>query len=61
MWAMLLQYGDESLRWRHDASLSALLRSPQVACSMWFGARGGEGNPHMKGVGMLAGNFELNP
>ena len=28
-------------------------------------ARGGEGrgagSPHMKGVGMLAGNFELNP
>ena len=34
MWAMLLPYGDESLRWRHDASLSALLRSPQVAFSM---------------------------
>ena len=22
---------------------------------------GGEGTPHMKGVGMLVGNFELNP
>ena len=21
----------------------------------------GEGTPHMKGVGMLVGNFELNP
>ena len=24
-------------------------------------ATGGEGTPHMKGVGMLVGNFELNP
>ena len=23
--------------------------------------RGGGGTPHMKGVGMLVGNFELNP
>ena len=23
--------------------------------------RGGGGTPHMKGVGMLIGNFELNP
>ena len=22
---------------------------------------GGGGNPHMKGVGMVVGNFELNP
>ena len=22
---------------------------------------GGGGNPHMKGMGMLVGNFELNP
>ena len=26
-----------------------------------FNPGGGGGTPHMKGVGMLVGNFELNP
>ena len=26
----------------------------------FFTLGGGEGTPHMKGVGMLVGNFELN-
>ena len=27
----------------------------------WKGRGGGGGTPHMKGVGMIVGNFELNP
>ena len=40
-------------------------------CIFWFSIlcnyfvqdmeRGGGGTPHIKGVGMLVGNFELNP
>ena len=28
---------------------------------LWLAQLGPEGTPHMKGVGMLVGNFELNP
>ena len=38
-----------------DVCLRVLKESKKV------GSTGGGGTPHMKGVGMLVGNFELNP
>ena len=38
--------------------------NPRSAAPRWLRPSvvpGGEGTPHMKGVGMLVGNFELNP
>ena len=35
--------------------------SVAVSRSCYDNSPGGGGTPHMKGVGMLVGNFELNP
>ena len=32
-----------------------------IFCTKCTSNPGGGGNPHMEGVGMLVGNFELNP
>ena len=33
----------------------------EIAHILGHGVGGGGGTPHMKGMGMLVGNFELNP
>ena len=45
---------------RTDGKLPGLVLSQENACNITPKETPG-GTPHMKGVGMLVGNFELNP